>query len=120
VTLYLGTAGLVVERLAADARSRIASGVRVGILAPDEDLRVLGPRLAAVGSSGRVATARYGSRRHRDEAARMLFAALRHLDAEGVDEILASAPEPEDIGRAIIDRLTRAAEGRVIRCGEDS
>jgi hypothetical protein len=32
-----------------------------------------------------------------------------------VDLILASAPDAHDIGVAIIDRLTRAAEGRVIR-----
>jgi hypothetical protein len=44
-----------------------------------------------------------------------MFAALRTLDAEGVDEILASAAHPEGLGLAIVDRLTRAAEGRVHR-----
>jgi L-threonylcarbamoyladenylate synthase len=118
LTLYLGPAEHVIERLAADARSRIAAGQAIGVLALEEDLRALGPRLAAIGSTGRAVTMRYGSRKNRDEAARNLYAALRTLDAEPIDEILASAPSPDEVGRAIIDRLSRAAEGRVIRCGE--
>jgi L-threonylcarbamoyladenylate synthase len=118
LTLYLGSPAHVIERLSADARSRLAAGVRIGLLALEEDLKAVAPRLAAVGASGRLITARYGSRKHRDEAARMLFTAMRELDADGVDEILASAPGPDDIGRAVIDRLTRAADGRVVRCGE--
>ena len=74
----------------------------------------LAPRLAAVAATGRIVTMRYGSRDNRREAARELFGALRDLDGKGVDLILASAPDAHDIGIAIIDRLTRAAEGRVI------
>jgi hypothetical protein len=58
---------------------------------------------------------RCGSRKDRESAARSLFAALRLLDAEDVDVIYAIAPGGEGIDRAIIDRLTRASEGRVIR-----
>ncbi len=58
---------------------------------------------------------RCGSRRDRDAAARDLFQTLRALDAGGVDVIFASAPEGEGIDAAIVDRLTRAAEGRVVR-----
>jgi L-threonylcarbamoyladenylate synthase len=65
-------------------------------------------------ATGRIITGRFGSRRDRAAAARELFAALRDLDAAGVDVILASAPEARDIGVAIVDRLTRAAEGRVV------
>ena len=78
----------------------------------------LAPRLAALGGTGRVVTMRYGSRRDRPESARDLFRALRALDAEGVDIILASAAAADDIGAAIIDRLTRAAEGRVVTLEE--
>jgi L-threonylcarbamoyladenylate synthase len=59
--------------------------------------------------------AKYGARRDPARAARELFDALRRLDSEGVDEILASAPTAHGIGLAIVDRLTRAAEGRVKR-----
>jgi L-threonylcarbamoyladenylate synthase len=85
------------------------------VLAPEEDLMALAPRLAAVGGSGRMITMRCGSRRDRDAAARELFAALRQLDNEGLDVIYAIAPAGNGINAAIVDRLTRAAEGRVIQ-----
>jgi hypothetical protein len=43
-----------------------------------------------------------------------LFRALRALDEEGVDLIYATAPAGNGINTAIVDRLTRAAEGRVV------
>jgi L-threonylcarbamoyladenylate synthase len=115
LTLYVGEVAGVSVRLANDVRTAVASGQRVGVLAPEEDLLALAPRLAAVGASGRVVTMRCGSRRDRDAAARDLFQTLRALDARGVDVILASAPEGDGINAAIVDRLTRAAEGRVVR-----
>ncbi len=114
LTLYVGPVDRVAARLADDARAHAAAGSRVGVLAPEEDLLALAPRLAAAAAAGRIVTRRYGSRRQRADAARDLFAALRDLDGEGVDVILAAAPDPQDIGLAIIDRLTRAADGRVI------
>jgi L-threonylcarbamoyladenylate synthase len=114
-TLYVGDVALVTERVANEVRSAIAAGTRVGILAPQEDLSALAPRLAAVGGGGRVVTMRCGSRADRNEAARDLFRLLRALDAEGVDVIYAIAPEGDGINAAIIDRLTRASEGRVHR-----
>lgn len=115
LTFVIGDHARVIERIGREARSRIAAGTRIGILAPQEDLIALAPSVAAVGASGRLLTAPYGSRRDPARAAQELFAALRRLDADGVDEILASAPDPVDIGLAIHDRLTRAAEGRVVR-----
>jgi L-threonylcarbamoyladenylate synthase len=114
LTLYIGDIERVSERLAADARTAVAFGRRVGILAPEEDLIALAPRLAAVAGRGRVITARYGSRADRQQAAHQLFDALRSLDSEGVDVIFASSPAGGDINAAIVDRLTRAAEGRVV------
>jgi L-threonylcarbamoyladenylate synthase len=43
------------------------------------------------------------------EAARNLFAALRHMDASGLDFILAEPVPNEGLGQAINDRLRRAA-----------
>jgi L-threonylcarbamoyladenylate synthase len=114
VTLYQGPPHRVVAKLAADARAKAAAGVRVGVLAPEDDLMALAPLVAAQAAGGRIVSRAYGSRRETDRAARELFDALRDLDAQGVDEILASAPEPVHLGRAVRDRLTRAAEGRVI------
>jgi L-threonylcarbamoyladenylate synthase len=114
LTLYLGSVDATAARLSNDVRTAVASGLRAGILAPEEDLKALAPRLAAVGGRGRIVTARCGSRADRNEAARQLFDALRSLDSEEVDVIFASTPPGGDIDAAIIDRLTRAAEGRVV------
>lgn len=113
LTLYEGPVEAVVDAMGTDARRRVAAGARVGILAPEEDLLALAPIIAAGAAGGRVLARAYGARRDVLRAAHELFASLRALDGEGVDCILASAPADEDIGRAIRDRLRRAAEGRV-------
>jgi L-threonylcarbamoyladenylate synthase len=78
------------------------------VLLADDDalpgLDVIRPALGAAGDAAAVAT--------------RLYAALRELDAAGVDEILARAlPVSGGLGDAIADRLRRAAAGRVVRCG---
>jgi L-threonylcarbamoyladenylate synthase len=115
VTLYVGDSAAVSRRVATEVRSVAGSGARIGVLAPEEDLMAMAPDLASLARSGRVRFASYGSRRDVQRAARELFNAMRTLDAAGVDEIFASAPEPLGLGQAILDRLTRAAEGRVKR-----
>lgn len=115
LTLYVGDPASVVHQIGLDARTLAASGTRVGVLGPEEDLMAVAPTLVPLATAGRVRFANIGSRRDPSRAARELFAALRTLDSEGVDEILASAPDPQDIGLAVHDRLTRAAEGRVRR-----
>lgn len=47
-----------------------------------------------------------------DNAARAVYGALRYLDERGVACILASLPSDEGIGRAVRDRLQRAAAPR--------
>jgi L-threonylcarbamoyladenylate synthase len=113
LTLYIGDRASAAERIGAEARTRAAGGTRVGILGPEEDVMAVAPMLVPLATAGRVRFRTYGSRRDLARAARELFAAIRALDADDVEEILASAPEPHGIGLAIVDRLTRAAEGRV-------
>lgn len=113
MTVYEGDAGAVVARIAADTRTAVAQGDRVGILAPEEDLAALAPLLAPVAARGRVEVQPIGSRADLDRSARELFGSIRTLDATGVSLILASSPGREGLARAIHDRLTRAAEGRV-------
>ena len=115
LTLYLGAVDAVTERVAREARTLAAAGSRVGILAPEEDLVALAPRLAAAATGGRVIVERYGARKDDRQSAHDLFRALRNLDAQPVDVMLAIAPEGENLWPAIADRLSRAAEGRVIR-----
>ncbi|MDP2055595.1 MAG: L-threonylcarbamoyladenylate synthase, partial [Acidobacteriota bacterium] len=113
LTLYIGAAHLVVSRVAADTRTLAAKGARVGILAPEEDLRALAPELAPLAATGRVEVQPYGSRSDPERSARELFAGLRALDATGVSYILATAIDADGLGLAVVDRLSRAAEGRV-------
>lgn len=113
LTLYEGPAEAVVPRVAADARTAVAGGDRVGILAPEEDLSALAPEIAAAAASGRIETFPLGSRADLERSARELYASIRAIDATGVAKILAIGIGTEGIGRAIHDRLLRAAEGRV-------
>lgn len=113
LTLYEGDRALVIDRIAADARTAAAAGSRVGILAPEEDLAALAPLIAAQATAGRIEVRPYGARRDVARAGRELFAALRALDATGVSLILASSIGSDGLARAIRDRLMRAAEGRI-------
>jgi L-threonylcarbamoyladenylate synthase len=45
-------------------------------------------------------------------AARDLYAALRDLDAAGVDTIVAALPVAQGLGEAVADRLLRAGSAR--------
>jgi L-threonylcarbamoyladenylate synthase len=113
LTLYEGRIDRVVERIAADARTAVAKGHRVGILAPSEDLAALAPLIAPSASAGKIDVRPIGSRSDLDHAGRELFAAIRAIDGAGVDVILASSLGSEGLARAIRDRLMRAAEGRL-------
>ena len=113
LTLYEGPEPAVVQRMAADARTAVAQGSRVGILAPEEDLTALAPLIAAVAATGRIEVRPFGSRADLERAGRELFAALRDLDASGVSVIFASSVGSDGLARAIRDRLARAAEGRI-------
>jgi L-threonylcarbamoyladenylate synthase len=105
LTLYEGEPRAVIARLTADARHARERGERVGILAADED------RLDAAD------VVRVGSAADLDTVAARLYAALRELDARGVDRILARGFEHRGgLGTALQDRLRRAAAGGIVRC----
>ena len=120
LTLFVGAPAEVQRRLEVEARTLVGKGQRVGILAPDEDVLALAPRLAAPAASGRVLLRGYGRRSAPESAAHSLFHALRELDGERPDVILAADVGPETLGAAIRDRLSRAAEGRVVQAGSRS
>ncbi len=113
LTLYEGDPALVVKKIGADARTAVAQGSKVGILAPEDDLKALAPVLASAASGGRIEVRPYGSRADIERAGREFYAALRDLDASGVSVILASSVGSEGLALAIRDRLLRAADGRI-------
>ena len=105
LTLYEGEPAAVTARIEIDARRLEGDGQRVGILAADED-EVSGPDVVRMGRSADVAA-----------IAARLYAALREIDARGVDVILARGIEGDTgLAVALQDRLRRAAAGRIVQC----
>jgi L-threonylcarbamoyladenylate synthase len=86
-------------------RAEIARHGRAGVLASDAE--------AAAFADLAVSVERLGA--SPDEAARRLFAALRSLDRQEVDVILARAPRKTGAGLAVWDRLLRAAAGALVK-----
>jgi len=115
LTLYTGGIEAVRARVAAEARTLAARGLRVGLLLPAEDALALAPAVAALAAQGRVLVRACGTRAEAGTMAAALFATLRRLDADQPDVVLATDAGTTGIGAAIRDRLTRAAEGRVVR-----
>lgn len=90
----------VLARLAELAREEAQHARRVGVLLAAED---------AIGLPADVEVRRIGSTEDLAAVARGLFAAMRELEALGVDVILARTFGLEGLGLAIRDRLRRAA-----------
>lgn len=103
LTLYEGEPSRVLERIAADAQRMRDAGQRVGIIAADMD-RIEGDDVVRIGGDASSVAAR-------------LYAALRELDARGVDAMLVrDFGGDEGLTAALRDRLRRAAAGRIVRC----
>lgn len=105
VFLYTGNSDAKVKlRMREDVRAYSASGKSAGLLitddAPPTGMLV---ETAALGTDLATISAR-------------LYAALRELDARGVDGIFVRWTRRDGLGAAVWDRLVRAAEGRVIIC----
>ena len=113
LTLYEGPVDAVRRHIAADVRTAAAKGDRIGILAPEEDLSALAPELAGRASAGRIETIPYGSRADLERSGRELYASIRALDATGVAKIFAVGVGADGLARAIHDRLSRAAAGKI-------
>jgi L-threonylcarbamoyladenylate synthase len=106
MTLFSGNPHAAIEALASRARREAAKGRRVGVLVMREDVDAFG--------DFPVQVAEMGTARDLAGVAARLFAAMRQLDAAGVDVILArDVSAGEGLGRAIRDRLQRAASERV-------
>jgi L-threonylcarbamoyladenylate synthase len=102
MTLYEGDSSAVHEAVLAAARNARAAGRRVGVLATNEQRKKM-PELPLV-------IAELGSEQEPSQVSARLYAALRELDAAGLDVILAfELPQKEGLWLALRDRLRRAA-----------
>ncbi len=85
-------------------RAEIERHRNIGLMADDADAAAfagLGIKIERLGTGD-------------EQAAKRLFAAMRALDEQGVDLIIARAPEKRGLGLAVWDRLLRAAEGSLV------
>lgn len=89
------------------ARHALADGLRVGALTTDDEA----PALVALG----VAVESLGPAGALDQHTRRLYAALRALDRQGCDVLLAHMFPREGLGLALWDRLRRAAGGHLMQ-----
>lgn len=102
LTLYCGRKASLPDALKKGAQDALARGQRVGLLATREDASTL--------RDLPVILADLGPERDVEGLAARLYAALRELDAQHVDVVLArDVGGPDDLSRAIRDRLQRAA-----------
>jgi len=105
VLLYQGkTREAVIAAMQSKLRELRQGGHRVGLLVGEGDLARFSEEGMVVESLGNSL----------DEAARRLFSALRALEKQGVEFILALAPPRQGIGLAVFDRLLRAAGSKLI------
>jgi len=107
LVLVQGGGNALAAALVEAAERVAAAGKRVGLLLADDD-----GRLCA--DVRRVVCVSVGPLNDPDRVARRLFAALRELDAMDVDIVLARDFGSRGVALAIRDRLSRAAEGRVV------
>jgi len=107
LVVYEGDPGRVRARLVKESEMAIAKGQRVGVLVPREDLKTF--------AGMEVSVAECGISGDSASTAKRLYAALRELDAIGVDLILASGvvQHGDHLEAALRDRLRRAAAGQV-------
>jgi L-threonylcarbamoyladenylate synthase len=105
--LALGPAAAALAWLRARASAELAQGRHVGLLLCDEDAAAL----AELGAD----IERLGSAEQPAQIARRLYGALRALDARRPELMLARDFGADGLARAISDRLSRAAAGRVVQ-----
>lgn len=93
-----------VSRINEDIKKYQKQGLKVGVLSSNEDRKLFEPDEILS----------YGSKNDKDEIARVLFAKLRDLDRLGVDLILVQGVDEKGIGKTIMSRFIKAADGNIV------
>ncbi len=114
LTVYEGPRAAVDARLTRDALAQLDAGHRVALLLAVEDEPLVSRTWPLQPS--RLEIRYLGAADDAQQVAAGLYAALRDLDAVPVDLILARSFPGEGLGRAVADRMRRAAAGRVVSC----
>ena len=104
--LFKGPVGKVRERMRESITGLLGEGKKVGVLLPAEDLQIF--------NDLNVETVNLGSESDLEAVGRNLFSGMRELDNHGLDVILVRSLNSEGLGLAILDRMIRASEGKII------
>lgn len=124
--LYKGPVDEQIATIGREMVSLARSASRVGILAASGEIEKIrkSARLAglvaddAPSESADIVYAATGSRERMYEVASSLFSCLRQLDLSNVDIILATSYMEEGLGFAVMNRLVRASDGRILTVEE--
>lgn len=102
--LFGGDLGKVVDEIKKLSKAYLLDGKKVGIMCTDQtkDLYEDGIIISL------------GSRDEESTIAQSLFDTLRRFDEEGVDIILAESMDMSNLGSAIMNRLKKAASGKIV------
>lgn len=104
LTLVRGDREAVSEAIQKAVRESRAEGSSTGVLAFDERAgRYDADLVIGMGSEKKLEAAAHG-----------LYAALREFDAAGIERIWAEAPDAAGIGAALLNRMAKAAGGRIL------
>ncbi len=104
--LFAGSPEAMRQAMLAAVQRYRADGEQVGVLVADEDVATFtqsGAQVYALGTTP-------------EQIATRLFAGLRALEDAGVQAILCRSFAEQGLGRAIHDRLLKAAGGQVFKC----
>lgn len=107
LVLVEGCPEAVAGRILAEVARRREQGQKTGIMCSDEARPLYVTHADVVRS--------VGSRRDLAGVAAALFRTLRAFDSDGIDVIFAEGFDEAGLGFAIMNRLRRASEGRIVR-----
>ncbi len=107
VTVYEGSREQVTERICFEIDRARAEGLLVGVLATDETKEVYKSAQVVLSLGKTEDSASHAGR---------LFDCLREFDGQGAQIVFAEAVVQTGVGDAVMNRLFRAAGGRIVSC----
>ncbi len=115
VTVFIGDIAKMLQQMTAAIKRAELQNECIGLMIFEEDALILEKMLEGVNKdSYRLCT--QGSIKHLETFAKQLFKDLRALDAHGCKRILIHGVEKDKYAHAIMNRLYKASEGRLIHC----
>ena len=105
MTLVEGENGLVVDYINQRVKAALAAGKKAGVICTEESRKFYHDGILQV----------IGSREHEETVAHNLFAVLREFDDLDVDCIFSESFSEDQLGRAIMNRLCKAAGYHIVK-----